>query len=177
MRLTRKIRLVADISSIITSLAVLALVAIIGVNILKRDFVKQNSTKVSDVSVKAGEQFPLHDFNWAGNSETVVLAVRKDCGFCRASAPFYRKLARRLEARKDIALLAVSPDTSDESRQYLHDIDVPVADVRQEALKPLGVNGTPTLILVDKSGAVRNVWVGKWAEEQEEKIIEAILNS
>ena len=47
-------------------------------------------------------------------------------------------------------------------------------DVVQSPLGIVGVSGTPTLILIDRDGTVRDSWVGKLSEAQATKVINQI---
>jgi hypothetical protein len=48
---------------------------------------------------------------------------------------------------------------------------VTVDEVRQDSLDSIGVTGTPTLILVNREGAVDGVWVGKLPPEGETEVL------
>lgn len=58
-------------------------------------------------------------------------------------------------------LLALLPQSVMEGKQYLEKLGVPVDDLRQVQLQSIGVTGTPTLLLVDSTGTVVDVWAGK----------------
>jgi thioredoxin-related protein len=48
---------------------------------------------------------------------------------------------------------------------------VHVDDVKQAQLSTIGVTGTPTLLLVDSTGKVANVWQGKLQPDQEAGVL------
>jgi hypothetical protein len=106
--------------------------------------------------------------DWAKNGQTLVLAISSTCHYCSESAPFYQRLARE---RGDIRMLAVLPQPVEEGRRYLEKLGVEVDDVKQASLASMGVSGTPTLILVNKDGAVENSWVGKLPTVQETEVL------
>ena len=51
---------------------------------------------------------------------------------------------------------------------------MPVTQVIQAQLDSLGVKGTPTLLIVDQSGTVRQSWVGRLTAERETEVLSRI---
>ena len=111
----------------------------------------------------------LPGVDWGANSRTLVLAISTKCHFCADSAPFFQRISREKPA--GTKLLAVLPQDVDESRKYLEQQGVHVDDVEQVSLDSIKVNGTPTLLLVDKAGTVADVWVGKLEPGQQEEVL------
>lgn len=107
----------------------------------------------------------LPGVDWAKNRRTWVLALSTQCHFCTESAPFFQRIQK--ERARDLKLLAVLPQSITEGHRYLEGEGVKVDDVRQAEISSIGVNGTPTLLLVDSKGAVSQVWQGKLQPEQE----------
>lgn len=62
-------------------------------------------------------------------------------------------------------------------RRYLSKQGVFVDDVKQISLDSIGAEGTPTLILVDSSGIVKDVWVGKLPKTVEATVIDRVRQS
>ena len=129
------------------------------------------SVPLSSTSVTTGVslQSRLPGVDFRKNGRTLLLAISTTCHFCMESEPFYRKL--RDEAGKGLKTVAVLPQPTTESEQYLNGEGVHVDQVRQAELSSLGVQGTPTLLLVDGAGVVTKVWVGKLKPEQEQEVI------
>ena len=115
----------------------------------------------------------LPDVDWAKNKRTLVLALSTQCHFCTESAPFFQRIQK--ERARDVKMVAVLPQTVDEGRKYLEGVGIQVDDVEQTPLNAIGVNGTPTLLLVDAKGTVAQVWEGKLPSEQEGGVL-AVLN-
>ena len=97
-----------------------------------------------------------------------MLAISSTCHFCSDSAPFYKTL---LQNKKDTRVVAVLPQSVEEGKSYLQRLGVSVDEVRQLPLNKIGVHGTPTLILIDTSGSVKNSWVGKLPTEKEADVV------
>ena len=89
------------------------------------------------------------------NGPTLIVATRSTCNFCRESVPFWRTIDGT-----PIVWLAVGEDAST-SRSYLianglmPDRVITVGDAGMTK-----VSATPTMILLDQSGLVIDVWVG-----------------
>jgi hypothetical protein len=80
----------------------------------------------------------------------------------------YKTLVHEATLRGNIRLVAVLPQTIEDSTKYLNTLGVPIEDVRQEQLT---VEGTPTLIMVDSKGVVSEVWLGKLKPDKEAAVL------
>ncbi len=122
----------------------------------------------------AGTQISVPGINWSDSEETIVLALSNKCHFCTESAPFYQTLSRELADRKNVRVVAVFPQQVDEGKKYLDGLNVPITQVAQATLDSLGVRGTPTLVIVDKSGTVKQSWVGRLTTEREAEVLSRV---
>jgi hypothetical protein len=117
-----------------------------------------------------GKKISLPNTNWAKNGQTLVLALSTGCHFCTESAAFYKELVQK-RASKNIRLIAVLPQPVDAGRRYLNDLGITVDDVKQLQPTSIGVDGTPTLLLINKDGIVTDSWRGKLPPEKEREVI------
>ncbi len=101
----------------------------------------------------------------------MVLALSNKCHFCTESAPFYQRLSGELTQRENVRLVAVFPQEVSEAQQYLSGLGVQIGDIRKATLNSIGVNGTPTLIIVDSNGKVKQSWVGRLSAERESEVL------
>ena len=111
----------------------------------------------------------LPGVDWSGNGRTLVLAISTQCHFCKDSAPFYRKV--REQVGGGLKTVAALPQPAAESEQFLKGEGVQVDQVRQVPMGDIGVQATPTMLLVDRTGVVTKVWVGKIRPEQEQEVL------
>jgi len=111
----------------------------------------------------------LQGVDWAKNGRTLVFALSSGCHFCSESGPFFQEIAK--QPRDGVKLVAVLPQPVTEGHQYLDKLGVQVDDVRQASLNSIGVRGTPTLLLIDHTGTVVDVWEGKLPPEREEEVL------
>lgn len=117
-------------------------------------------------SVQVGDRLSLDGVNWAANKNTLLMVLDKDCRYCQASTPFYKKLVR--EAAGAVALVAVMPHDLETSREYLRNSGIQVESVVRADLVDLKIPGTPALLLVDERGVVKKFWRGMLQSEKEE---------
>lgn len=110
--------------------------------------------------------------DFQGSAQTLVMALREDCGYCRASVPFYRKLTEALRKRPEGAtrLVVMSTDSVPAMSAYLKANDIQVDHVAAYRAGDLKIPGTPFLVLVDRAGTVKRVWRGKLATSQEREV-------
>jgi thioredoxin-related protein len=130
----------------------------------------QPSAVVSE-NIKAGTKLPLTDVDWSKSEKTLLMVLSTTCRYCTESSGFYQKLAQQKAGRGDMRLVAVMPQTVEEAQQYLSEHKVSVDEVRQASLDTINIRGTPTLIVVDKTGAVVQSWVGKLPPEKESEVV------
>jgi thioredoxin-related protein len=114
----------------------------------------------------------LPGIDWAKNRRTLVLALSTQCHFCTESAPFFQRIQR--ETAPNLKMVAVLPQPVSDAHKYLEGEGVHIDDVRQATLSAIGVTGTPTLLLVDSSGKVADVWRGKLDPDQEAGVLKVL---
>src|ERR1700752_2224170 len=123
----------------------------------------------------AGMKVSISGVKWEDGT-TLVLALQKGCRYCDESAPFYRRLWQQ-RSGSEPRILAVVPGDKAEVGKYLEDLGVVVDGIVNASLSDIHVSATPTLVLVDRSGRVSNVWVGKLDSNRENEVIQRAFNS
>lgn len=121
-----------------------------------------------------GTQLSVPGITWSDSEETVVLALSDKCKYCTESAPFYKQLAAETAKRNGVRVIAVFPQDPNAGKKYLDDLGVPVVAVTQATLDSIGVRATPTLVIVDKSGTVKQSWVGLLKNGRETEVLNRI---
>ena len=134
----------------------------------------ENSRRSAPTGPAAGTQISLSGINWTDSEETVVIALSNKCRFCTDSAPFYQRLTNELADRKNVRVVAVFPHEVGEGKKYLDGLNVPITEMTQAQLDSFGVRGTPTLMIVDKSGKVKQSWVGRLSAEKEAEVLSRV---
>jgi len=116
-------------------------------------------TKRDLEKLTAGAKVSLAGVKWEDGT-TLVLALQKGCRYCDESAPFYRRLWQQRSGSEPRMIAVVPGDTTDVAR-YLDDLGVVVDSIVNASLSDIHVTSTPTVFLVDRSGRVSDVWIGK----------------
>jgi thioredoxin-related protein len=154
---------------VVSNVAIIVL-AVIVVAIALRNYV---FTPRASVELPQGTQLALPDVRWNERSPTLVMVLSKDCQFCSASAPFYRRLLDET-ARLRIPVIAALPSEPRASHEYLDRLGIRVGEVRNVSPRSLGVAATPTLVLVDAEGAVARSWVGQLRGADEAEVLRSL---
>lgn len=120
-----------------------------------------------------GRQFDVPGVSWSTSDVNAVLFLSTRCHFCEASMPFYRRLsqAHRQTIKKRVALLGVSREPSGDLQNHLADNHVELDRVYQIPSTLTLLSGTPTLLIIDGSGVIRQAFVGELSDAQEQKVL------
>jgi hypothetical protein len=172
--LSKKIELIANLAVIVV--ACLLAIVLVKNYLFTRGRVNEpaNTRQSENQSVRTENQLGkgIHlsslDVDWKQSNQTLVLAISSTCHFCTDSAVFYQAL---VQSKKNARVVAVLPQPVEEGRAYLEKLGVSVDEIRQLPLDEIGVRGTPTLLLVDTSGVVKDFWVGKLSPEKETDVL------
>jgi thioredoxin-related protein len=164
-RIAKKLETGANLAIILVAVAVLAVFA-------KNHF---TGSKQLHHNITAGARVDVNNVNWHENERNLVLVVSTTCHFCTESAGFYQKLVQQCE-RQHVRSIAVLPQPVADGEAYLKKQGISVNEIRQADLSTLQVNGTPTLLLVDGKGVVKNVWIGKLPDDKEKEVLAKITS-
>jgi thioredoxin-related protein len=155
------------------NLAIIVVALLLSVVLVKRYVLGSSDANnvVVREDIKAGARVFLPDYDWSNSNQHLILILQKGCHFCSEGAPFYRRLVEETAGRSDVHLMAALPQESTEAQQYLTDLGVHVNDVKHASPSVFGVKGTPTLLLVDKTGIVTDIWSGKLPPDKEAAVL------
>jgi thiol-disulfide isomerase/thioredoxin len=178
-RFLKKIEVVANVAVVAVSL--LVGLVIIRSYLLPAGWSKATSAStITDPStnlkkpsrLQPGSSVKVDGIEWQKSEQTLVLALSTTCHFCSESAPLYQKIAR--ERGNGTRIVAVFPQDTANSTEYLQKLALNVDQVVKAPLGSIGVSGTPTLILINREGAVLESWIGKLPAIEESKLISRI---
>ena len=158
---------------VIANLTIILLAVVIG-SIFVKDRFFGPGLQMNEV--KAGDNLThLDGWDWSAHDRTLMLVLRKGCHFCEDSVPFYQRLvATQREDGSTAALIAVFPDSEDAAKEVIRSQGLEIRALPGVSLEGLKVSGTPTLLLVDKSGTVLNAWIGVLSPRQELEVVKAL---
>ncbi len=175
----KKVEVLANIAVIFTSILLCSV-------LVKKHFFSHKQTVTATAppprstsapkseALQPGTKISLPGIDWSQNNRTLVLALSTTCHFCSESARFYQKL--QAQKPNDLRLVALFPQSVKESRTYLDKLGLNIADVVQSPLGSVRVSGTPTLLLLDKTGAVIDSWTGKLSDDRAAAVINRLSN-
>jgi hypothetical protein len=174
MTLSKAIQLAADAAVVIVCIGIAAY--------LLRPTAARRSASAERDRVLAGSYqpgdtvAPLPGVDFGAAHKTLLIVTKSDCSFCRASYPFYRRLlSERERIGKPVRIVMFAPRGDIAGSSEL----LRTHGLKPDALVPytprdLKVRVTPTLVLVDQSGRVVDVWLGQ-AEPADQADIQAQL--
>ncbi len=119
-----------------------------------------------------GSKLSIPNVDWSAGT-TLVKAQQNGCKYCEESTTFYRRLREKAVGAKT-RMLAVVPGDKAEISRYLSDQDLVVDELINVSLSDVSVTYTPTLLVVDRAGIIKEVWVGKLDGTKEEEVIRRI---
>jgi rhodanese-related sulfurtransferase/peroxiredoxin len=144
-----------NFETIANVVVVLAIVVVTGIIVKKYLF--DSNEPVQKIAV--GQKLSIPGVDWNQNGKTIILAVKQDCTYCTASAPFFRQIADEA-GKQNIKIEVVSSDSEEYSKNYLAGLDIAIPDVHQVSLRKYGFSGTPTLLFVNRDGTLKDMWMG-----------------
>lgn len=144
------------------------IIAVVMIGVL---FVRNYTGKQQPAShqISIGTKFALQDVNWKANEKNLVFALSTNCHFCSESADFYRQIGQA--KAKNVRTIAIFPQPVAAAQEYTKKMGIHFDEVRQASLTGLDINGTPTLLIIDNGGLVRNVWLGKLPTQTEKEVL------
>ena len=169
----------------VANIAIILVCAIAAVVLVRNQFFPRTQQQPGMPQVEKGEQYDqLKAVVPAGSNRALVVAVSPGCHFCNDSIPFYKNLIEQRNQKNSAVkfIAAVPTNEKPEDAQKL------VAEETQKftagGAQPDGmvnidfaaikVPGTPTLLLVDNTGKVLDVWVGKLDPKGEKAVLKTL---
>ena len=155
----------------LVSNAAIVLLAVTTCYVLVTRFVLRPDT-ATNYDIGKGTRLSVRGIDWTQADRTLVLALDKNCEFCKESVPFYQKLSA---LRSGTALVVAMPEQHSTIEEYLKRNAIPIRRMAPVPFTDLHVAGTPTLLLMDSKGTILNAWIGKLNEKQESEVIRSLM--
>ena len=152
----------------------LIVASVIASAVLLRDHLQSRSSAA--VRQLDGSVISLPGVEWPPQRRTVVLAISSRCRFCKDSAGFYHSLTTN-RGPGDFQVVVLSRDPAGEIDTFLTGNGITVDRTIHDWPSRIGIAGTPTLLIVEPDGRVRNSFVGLLAPGEENKIRGILLQT
>jgi hypothetical protein len=128
-----------------------------------------------------GEEVPAIDgVDFAAAERTLLVVMKSDCPYCTASSPFYRRILEEQtsrQARERVRIVFVAADSDNQFDKYLAANDLPADSPIRVPFSHLRIRGTPTLLLVNRSGRVESIWEGQVSASTEDEVLETVFKA
>src|SRR5437879_1542573 len=100
-----------------------------------------------------------------------MIMMSTKCKFCIASLPFYKRMMEEQNEKDGLVhFVAAFPNSSEEVIQFVTENQFPIETVAGLKFDDVGLQYTPTLVLIDNRGKVLNAWVGQLTPEGEKNV-------
>ena len=157
----------------LTNIAVLLSCALLVAALGRNFYLSHTRPAAGTEAVARGQQITLPGYTPASTESTLIMVLSTQCHFCKDSMPFYRKLTvLHRSAPGRLRVVAVLPEPESEASAYLDRNGVGVDHVFSLPPGDIGVNATPTLLLLDPRNKVEESWVGLLGDSQQAEVLE-----
>jgi thioredoxin-related protein len=155
----------------IANIAVIVAVVALLVVILRGEFGRRRAPAAPTQSL-VGKIVSLPGVQFPKDRSSLLLVVSTSCHFCKDSLPFYKKVTEELRGKLNV--IAVLPQSQPEAQEFLRDAGVEADQIVSASVDKVGARGTPTLLLVGKSGAVEHEWLGKLDVKGQQEVLSLV---
>ncbi len=161
----------------IANVAIIVAVVVFLALVVKGDFAWHRVPQAAQAPAQnlVGTTVSLPGVQLPKDRGSLLLVVSTQCHFCKDSMPFYKELTAKSRGRLNV--VAVLPQPQAEAQKFLHDAGVEANQVVTATPDALGVRGTPTVLLVDGNGKVKQAWVGRLDPKGQENLLAVALPS
>jgi len=161
----------------VANIAIILVCAIAAVVLIRNQFFPPRPPGAPE-EAKKGEQFAqIQQVLPAGTNKALVVAVQPGCHYCNDSMPFYKRLLdERNQKNSPVKFFAAVPadEAKAEEAQKFAAVGAQPDGMVKLDFASIKVPGTPTLMLVDNTGKVLDVWVGKLPADKEKEVLEVL---
>lgn len=107
----------------------------------------------------------------------VVLGLSTQCKFCTRGIPFYRQLqSARDSSHGRLKMYAYFREVKEDAGKEVSAWGLAPDVVMTGAPRGVSINSTPTILIVDAAGVVRNAWVGLLGAKGEDDLLTDLMH-
>ena len=159
-----------NVAVVLVAISLLSLLAIFA-------FVKPPKPELSPGLERGRVLTNLSNVDFHASDQTLLIALSTTCSYCRESLPLYRQILKdNHDVNSNLAVVALFPNSPAEVENYLKDNDLPI-DVRTGVnFESIHIAGTPTVILVNSEGVIKNFWTGKLETLEADELVRSLIS-
>ena len=116
-----------------------------------------------------GKQVHLKGINFSTSEQNIIVFLDKDCKFCAQDTAFYQRLAQASRTLHVRLIVAFEHDLRD-GKQYLAEKQIEPSETVRLRFQALNIQGTPTILLLNREGRMIAKWVGELSGPLEDYI-------
>lgn len=170
-----KLETVSNWMIVITGAAVTLFTVSRYVNEQRQPALMRPAPQEYQVGEKLAAGFPV-DFSQA--PQTLLMVLSSKCHFCSESTPFYREmLSARPINGPATRVVAIGLEQAATLEEYVKQEQLAVDAVASIPREKLKFRGTPTLLLVDRSGTVTAIWGGFLSTNERKQQVLRVLKT
>jgi predicted transcriptional regulator len=135
-------------------------------------FVRESSPKLS-LGLEKGKTFAqLSNIDYSKSDQTLLIALNSTCSYCQESLPLYRRVtSNRVRTDKALRVVGLFPNDAEEVVKYIQQNQLIIDTVAGVDFNALHISGTPTMILVDHNGVVKEFRNGKLSDRETDEFL------
>ena len=119
---------------------------------------------------------PIAGVSFADADLTTLLLIHSQCKYCAKSMPFYQRMVQGHPPGR-VRIVAVSREPVETLQTFLRERHVEVDAVATIRGPEVPVSATPTIVLVDRRGVVKQSWLGQLTAAQEKDVVRALTST
>jgi hypothetical protein len=170
-RLKSTLEVATNIAVLLVALTVLSVFAV-------NYFLKPSLPHLRPGLQKGATLASIPTLDYRSNKKTLLIALDTNCHFCKESLPFYRKLLEaNVSSQKVLRIVAIFPNAADDVAKYIRENDLSIDTIPGVPLNSLGLSGTPSLLLLNQKGEVKDFWIGKLPSTETDELIRSLTSS
>ena len=174
----RRENLVKIRSELVANIALTVMCLLVSGVVVER-YVIQRFVKQPDTGEYRQGQRLTGDMGTIVNSKsarvTAVVVVSQRCKFCQESVDFYRRLVALPDVREGRVQILFMGYHAEDAKAFLVTHQLPVDDLRATPSDLRAkVQGTPTVLIVDRNGLIMGAWKGKLNSNQERNVFTTV---
>lgn len=157
----------------LSNLAVIAVAVVVVAAFVRHEFLPRKSLAPVTAQSFVGKHIQLAGLPPSAGGRRLLLGISTTCHFCAENADFYRTLSGARQ-QDGLQLVALLPEPSPESTAYLQNKGITVDRVLSEPLADANIDSTPTLLLLDSTGTVKQAWIGALNKRSQQDVLNSL---